>query len=108
MTEKEWVQYFPRNDFRGIFFKAIAVRIILWYTVCEGVDTMSARETAYNIVDSLSEKQLEAFIALFGQFLEIPNEETRDALAEVEDIKKHPDKYKAYTDVDEMFKELLA
>lgn len=69
---------------------------------------MSTRETAYSIVDSLSEKQLEAFIALFGQFLEIPNEETREALAEVENMKKHPDKYKLYTDVDEMFKELLS
>ncbi len=69
---------------------------------------MSTKEKAYNIVDSLSEKQLEAFIALFGQFLEIPNEETREALAEARDMKENPDKYKLYTDVDEMFKELLA
>lgn len=69
---------------------------------------MSTREKAYSIIDALSEKQLEAFIDLFGQFMEIPNEETLEALAEVEDMKKHPDKYKLYTDVDEMFRELLS
>lgn len=69
---------------------------------------MSTREKAYSIIDGLSEKQLEAFIDLFGQFMEVPNEETLAALAEAEDIKKHPDKYKSYTDVDEMFKELLS
>lgn len=69
---------------------------------------MSTREKAYSIIDGLSEKQLEAFIDLFGQFMEIPNEETLEALAEVEDMKKHPDKYKLYTDVDEMFRELLS
>ncbi len=38
---------------------------------------------------------------------DVPNEEIRAALAEVEDMEKHPDKYKLYTDVDEMFRELL-
>ncbi len=38
---------------------------------------------------------------------DIPNEETKAALAEAEDMIKHPDKYKSYTDVDEMFRELL-
>lgn len=34
--------------------------------------------------------------------------ETREAFAEVQDMKKHPDRYKGYTDVDAMMKELLA
>lgn len=34
--------------------------------------------------------------------------ETLEALAEVQDMKKHPDRYKGYTDVDAMMKELLA
>lgn len=35
-------------------------------------------------------------------------QETREAFAEVQDMKKHPDRYKGYTDVDAMMKELLA
>lgn len=38
----------------------------------------------------------------------LPNAETLEALAEVADMKKNPEKYKGYTDVDEMMKELLA
>ena len=34
--------------------------------------------------------------------------ETLEAFAEVQDMKKHPDRYKGYTDVDDMMKELLA
>lgn len=34
--------------------------------------------------------------------------ETREALDEVQDMKKHPERYKGYTDVDAMMKELLA
>ena len=34
--------------------------------------------------------------------------ETREALEEVLDMKKHPARYKGYTDVDAMMKELLA
>ena len=37
-----------------------------------------------------------------------PNAETLEALKEVEEMKKNPDKYRGYTDVDEMMKELLA
>lgn len=36
-----------------------------------------------------------------------PNAETLAAFAEVEEMKAHPEKYKSYTDVDEMFGELL-
>ena len=38
----------------------------------------------------------------------VPNAETIAAMEEAEDIIKHPEKYKSYTDVDEMLKELLA
>ena len=34
--------------------------------------------------------------------------ETLEAFADVQDMKKHPDRYKGYTDVDAMMKELLA
>lgn len=39
--------------------------------------------------------------------IEPPNAETLQALAEVEEMQKHPEKYKGYTDVDEMMRELL-
>ena len=72
---------------------------------------MSTREIAYSIIDRLSDEQITAFITLFGNALmldEVPNDETLEALAEVEEMKKNPDKFKGYTDVDEMMKELLA
>ena len=37
-----------------------------------------------------------------------PNAETLSALQEVAEMKKHPENYKGYTDVDEMFRDLLA
>lgn len=39
---------------------------------------------------------------------EIPNQETIEAIKEVEQMKKDPTIGKSYTDVDEMIKELLA
>lgn len=44
----------------------------------------------------------------FSITLTKPNQETLDAMAEVVDMKIHPEKYKGYTDVDEMMKELLS
>lgn len=38
---------------------------------------------------------------------DIPNAETVAAIEEVEEMKKHPEKYKGYTDVDEMMRDLL-
>lgn len=43
----------------------------------------------------------------FDVVREVPNADTLAAMAEVEEMKKHPEKYKSYTDVDEMFRELL-
>ena len=39
---------------------------------------------------------------------DIPNAETREAIAEVQRMKKNPSLGKAYDDVDSMFEELLA
>ncbi len=39
--------------------------------------------------------------------MDIPNEETREAIEEVRQMKKNPSIGKSYTDVDEMMKELL-
>lgn len=34
------------------------------------------------------------------------NAETEAAFAEIEEMKKHPEQYKGYTDIDELFEEL--
>ncbi len=69
---------------------------------------MSTKEKAYNIIDGMSDEQLSAFVALFSKPAEVPNSETLEAMREVEDMKRHPENYKSYDDVDVMFKELLA
>ena len=72
---------------------------------------MSTKEYAYSLIDSMTEEQLKGFILLFGGLAggsEVPNEETYEAISEVEDMKRHPEKYKSYDDVDQMFKELLS
>lgn len=43
----------------------------------------------------------------FEVLREVPNAETLAAIEEVQEMKKHPENYKSYTDIDEMFKELL-
>lgn len=70
---------------------------------------MSIKEMAYDIVDNLTEEQLKGFIMMFGNFdSEVPSEELLEAFEEVEDMKKNPDKYKGYSDVDEMMRDILS
>lgn len=44
----------------------------------------------------------------FSVTLNGPNNETLEAIAEVREMKKHPEQYKGYTDVDAMMKDMLA
>ncbi len=68
---------------------------------------MSTREIAYSIFERLTDEQLKGFILLFRRYFdEIPNEETLEAFEEVEEMKKNPEKYKEYTDLDELFNDL--
>ncbi len=72
---------------------------------------MSTKELAYSLIDRLDEKQLDALVVILEGMSgghEEPNAETVEALDEVKDMKQHPENYKGYDDVDEMFKELLA
>lgn len=39
---------------------------------------------------------------------EIPNADTIAAMKEIEEMEKHPEKYKRYTNVDEMMKDLMS
>ena len=44
----------------------------------------------------------------FEVALNQPNRESLEALAEVREMKQHPERYKGYTDAEAMMKELLA
>ena len=68
---------------------------------------MSTREMAYSILDGMSEKELLAFVYEHLGFSGIPNQETLDAFEELHYMEEHPEEYKSYDDVDEMFQELL-
>ena len=53
---------------------------------------MSTKEYAYSLIDSMTEEHLKGFILLFGGLAgssEVPNEETYEAISEVEDMKLH-------------------
>lgn len=68
---------------------------------------MSTRDIAYQIFQQLSDEQLRGFILMFRNGnAEIPNEDMLEAFQEVEDMKKHPENYKHYSDVDEMMRDL--
>ena len=78
--------------------------------------------TTLNIpIDEKVEKEAEELFSDFGLDIpenfdyhilvgerEVPNADTIAAMREAEDMKKHPEKYKGYHDVDEMMKDLLA
>ncbi len=67
---------------------------------------MSTREYAYNLIDMLSDEQLNAFIKFIESMTDIPNTETQQAILESEKIANDPS-VKSYTNVHEMFGEIL-
>ena len=70
---------------------------------------MSTREKVINTISLLSDEQLEGLYRfLRGFFKDIPNDDTLASFAELEDMKQHPENYKSYTDLDEMFRDLEA
>lgn len=67
---------------------------------------MSTREQVHTMIDEMNDEQLAELVVFISNYYE-PNTETLNALKEVEDMKKHPENYKAYDDVEEMIEELL-
>ena len=61
--------------------------------------------TAINI---FAEKAVREYRIPFEIGGEVPNKETVEAIREVQEMKKNPSMGKAYTNVDEMMRELLA
>ena len=73
---------------------------------------MSTKEKIIYLINRIEPSDLETVYKVIEKFAfapdEIPNEDTIEALAEVEEMERHPEKYKGYTNIDEMMKELLA
>ena len=71
---------------------------------------MSTRELAYSIVDRLTDEQLEGFVLMFKNTIsdeDVPNAETEAAMLEADRIARDPN-VKAYTDTDELMRDLLS
>lgn len=72
---------------------------------------MSTKELTVGLLDTLNDNQIQLvfnFVCfLKSEYGEVPNAETLEAMAEVEEMKKTPSLYKGYTDIDEMMKEIL-
>ncbi len=54
-----------------------------------------------------AEKSVREYRIPFEIVAEIPNKETAEAMNEGDDILRHPERYKGYSDVDEMFADIL-
>lgn len=68
---------------------------------------VSTKEMAYSCIDSMTEQQMLEFIRDQLGLDDIPNQETLEALTELKYMEAHPEEYKSYESVDEMFKDIL-
>ena len=71
---------------------------------------MSTKQLVYNMIDNLTEEQLNAlFVVLRGWEIEndVPNDKTLKAFAEIEEMKKNPQNYKSYYNAEEIVKDIL-
>lgn len=68
---------------------------------------MTVKEFAIECLNSMSEPELLKFIQEQTGLDDLPTQETIDALAELKYMEKHPEEYKSYSSVDEMFKDIL-
>lgn len=68
---------------------------------------MGIKEMAYSCIDCMTEQQMLEFIRDQIGLDDIPNADTIEALEELQYMKEHPEEYKSYKSVDEMFDEIL-
>ena len=66
---------------------------------------MSTKEIAMNILNFMTDEQLQGFIMMFKDIVEIPNEET---LAVIEDIENGRNLSKTFNSVSELLEDLNA
>lgn len=69
---------------------------------------MTIKEFAIECLNNMSEPELLKFIQEQTGLDDLPTQETIDALAELKYMKKHPEEYKSYSSVEEMFDEILS
>lgn len=71
---------------------------------------MSTRERVSDFFEQLTEEQLSGLMAIFGDCdpSDPLDEDTFETLAEVEYMKRHPEKYKSYASAEEMIADILS
>ena len=71
---------------------------------------MSTRDKLFTMLDTLEDSQLEGLYQFLKNFIpisETPNEETLEAIKEVEEMRKHPENYQSYDSFEEMVSDIL-
>lgn len=66
---------------------------------------MSLKETIISVLDMLTEEQQRNLLLYAEEFL-TPNDDTLSALEEAEYISEHPDEFRSFSSVGEMFEDL--
>lgn len=72
---------------------------------------MSTREYAIDLINSLSDEQVEGLIMLLKGYSpkeSIPNADTIEAFAEFDEMKSDPQKYKRYSSFKEIINEVAS
>ena len=71
---------------------------------------MSTRDKLFTMLDTLEDSQLEGLYQFLKNFIpisETPNEETLEAVKEIEEMRKHPENYRSYDSFEEMVSDIL-
>ena len=71
---------------------------------------MSTRDKLFTMLDTLEDSQLEGLYQFLKNFIpisETPNEETLEAIKEVEEMRRHPENYRSYDSFEEMVSDIL-
>ena len=71
---------------------------------------MSTRDKLFTMLDTLEDSQLEGLYQFLKNFIpisETPNEETLEAVKEVEEMRRHPENYRSYDSFEEMVSDIL-
>ena len=70
---------------------------------------MSTREKIFSMLDLLDDAQLEELYNYLNVFLKMngnTNDGSHDIIAELEDMKQHPEKYKSYSSFSELLEDI--
>ena len=71
---------------------------------------MSTRDKLFTMLDTLEDSQLEGLYQFLKNFIPVPktpNEDTLEAVKEVEEMRRHPENYRSYDSFEEMVSDIL-